>query len=216
MKKTLIIAVLLFSFLNVIIAQENWKMKKDNQDQKMQQGNKKGHDREKMAKLLQLTEDQKKQFQQIRKENKIKMDLLDEQQSITVKEYNDRKTILRKEMQSKRESILTKQQKDRIATAKELRELKKREMFVKRMGMMKEKLNLTEEQVKQLSTLDEKNKLAVDKIKNDSKLNDQEKRMKIKTVIASSKELRKKILTAEQLDTLEKMQKNKKKYKENN
>ena len=64
--------------------------------------------------------------------------------------------------------------------------------------------------------LDITNKLAVDKIKNDSKLNDQEKRMKIKTVIASSRELRKKIFTAEQLETLEKMQKNKKKHKENN
>lgn len=209
MKKGLICIGILFQFFYTANAQER-KSIDEHQSKGPQSKINRVERHERMAKWLQLTEDQKKQMQQIRDENKKKLELLEQQQTITVKEYNDRKTALRKEMQAKREAVLTKQQKDRIATAKELQQLKKQEMFVKRMGAMKEKLNLTDDQAKQFKLLREKNQSEITKIKNDSKLNDQEKKVRIRTVVENGKESAKKLLTSEQLTKLDQMKEHKK------
>ena len=171
-------------------------------------------ERRKMAQFIQLTEEQKQQLKVVHEDFRKKMDVLDQQQNITVKEYNDRKTQLRKEFKSKREALLTKEQKDKIATAKELRELKKKEMFVKKMAMMKGNLELTDDQVKQLKALHEKNSSAVENVKSENKLNDEEKKMRLKSIKETANEERKKILNEEQLKKLESMRKSRKKHVE--
>ena len=133
--------------------------------------------------------------------------MLDKQQSLTIKEYNDRKSALRKEVIAKRQSIFTKEQKNRIETAKQLKELRKKEMRIKRFGRMREKLDLSDDQVKQMNALQEKRRADMDKIKNDSKLNDQEKRIQMKEIMKAGKDAGKKILTEEQLNKMQNLKK---------
>jgi hypothetical protein len=166
-------------------------------------------DRKKMIGMLHLTDAQKQQLKSIQQDYQKKIDLLDQQQNLTVKEYNDRKTALRKDMITKRQTVFTKEQKNRIETAKQLHELKMKEMRIKRMAMMREKLDLSDEQVNQINSLHEKKKAEIDKIKNDAKLNDQEKLVRIKAVMNEVKDAQKKIMTEEQLGKLENIKKSK-------
>lgn len=216
--KKIVLFILFVMFTGLLTnAQEmpcNKGMMKKNDSQKEARGRIGMEQRKKMAQFLQLTEDQKTQMKAIRQDFQKKMDALDQQQNITVKEYNDRKTQLRKELQSKREALLTKEQKDKIATARELKALKQKEMFVKRMAMMKDRLDLTDDQVKQLKALHEKNSSAVENVKKDNKLNDQEKKMRLKSIKGTAIEERKKILNEEQLKKLASMKKNRKNHAE--
>jgi primosomal protein N' len=86
--------------------------------------------RKAVMKMLDLTEAQKNDLKKMHAEMKNKMDALEKEQTITVKEYNDRKTALKKEMDSKRDQILTKEQKDKIASMKANREKEKKKILL--------------------------------------------------------------------------------------
>jgi len=200
MKKLLIIIALLSVALGSN-AQDQCKMKNNNQHQHQSQG--KGHGKkqkmQEMMKSLNLTSEQKAKLKEAGNDSRKKIKALELQQNLTLKEYNDKKTAIRKEMQAKREAILTKEQKDKIASMKSDREKKKDEMYDKKMGKMKEKLGLTDDQARQMNALRQKTKDDINSIKNNNKLNDQEKRTQIKELMRKAKENRMNILTKEQL-----------------
>ncbi len=181
------------------------------QDFKAKRFDKRKNNPKKMGEILQLTDSQKKQMKEFHQDYQKKIDDLNLQQNLTIKEYNDRKTALRKELIAKRQSVMTKEQKNRMETAKQLRELKKKEMQIKTFGKMREKLDLSDDQVNQMKVLNEKNRISIEKIKNDPKLNDQEKRIKMKAMRTEGKEARKKILTEQQLGKLETLKASRKK-----
>lgn len=181
------------------------------QDFKAKRFDKRKNNPKKMGEILQLTDSQKKQMKEFHQDYQKKIDDLNLQQNLTIKEYNDRKTALRKELIAKRQSVMTKEQKNRMETAKQLRELKKKEMLIKTFGKMREKLDLSDDQVNQMKVLNEKNRISIEKIKNDPKLNDQEKRIKMKAMRTEGKEARKKILTEQQLGKLETLKASRKK-----
>ncbi len=201
---------LILAFLFVVsfsFAQQEKNNRKDFQNFKGKGlGNKNQH-RKKMGDILQLTDAQKKQLKEIHQDYQKKMDALDQQQNITIKEYNDRKTALRKELIAKRQTVFTKEQKNRMETMKQLHELKKKEMRIKSFGMMREKLDLSDDQVSQMKTLQEKKRTDLEKIKNDSKLNDQEKRIRMKAIMNEGKDAQKKVLTEDQIEKLKTIKK---------
>ena len=154
---------------------------------------------QKLMQLLNLTSEQKQKMRAIKEDQMKQIDLLETQQKITFKEYNDRKTAIITEMRAKREAILTPEQKGKLAAAKMVREEKKEASFAKKMAKMTQKLGLTDAQVIAFKQLHEINKLTAEKIKNDNKLNMQEKKMKIKALKNAAKESKLKILTEEQI-----------------
>ena len=160
---------------------------------------------QRLAKMLELTSDQKKQMKQIREEEKKKMQQLEQQQDITVKAYNDKKTAIRKESKSKRDAVLSTEQKQKIASLKEIQKKKKELMMATKQFRIREQLNLSEAQTTQLKELQEKNSAAMEKIKNDSNLNDQQKKLQIQQLRESSKASRDKIFTPEQLEKIKSM-----------
>ena len=200
MKKILILIVAVLSF-SISQAQEPSKKEAIHQGDKKNnhQNNPRKERKHKMVQALALSESQKSQMRSIRVDEKKKMEALSLQQTITVKEYNDKKTAIRKEMQAKRQTVLTKEQKDKIASMKAERENKKNERYEKKMAKMKETVNLTEDQTKQMNALRQKTKADVEGIKNNNKLNDQEKKTQLKAAIKNARDASMNILTKEQL-----------------
>ena len=199
---------LLFIFsilLSSAFAQEKCKMKKGNPACHRQEGMNRMP--QEMGKMLNLSQEQKAALKSIKEVTKQKMDLLEQQQSITVKEYNDRKTAIRKEAKLKRESLLTKEQTEKVASFKKEQESKKKEMFEKRLENMSITLALTDEQIKQIRMLHEKSKMESAKIKSNEKWNDQEKRMQMKALKKNNEAFRNKILTEEQRNKAAEMRK---------
>lgn len=158
-----------------------------------------------MGKMLNLSESQKQQMKAIQSEQQKKLQDLEKEQQITVKEYNDRKTAIRKETKTKREAVLTPEQKLKIESAKEIQQKKREVNVATRQLKMAERLNLTTDQTLQLKEMQQKNKAEVEKIKNDNKLNDQQKAQKLKELRESSKASRDKIFTPEQLEKIKAM-----------
>jgi Spy/CpxP family protein refolding chaperone len=201
----------LFSFLfatNNLTAQQNHdghreKIKPQNKQHQGPHGPRKNQ--QKLMQLLNLSAEQKQKMKAVREDQMKQMDLLETQQKITVKEYNDRKTAILTEMRAKREAILTPEQKGKLAAAKMVREEKKEASFTKKMAKMTQSLGLTETQVAAFKQLHENNKIAAEKIKNDSKLNLQEKKMRMKALNTAAKESKLKILTEEQIKKMEEL-----------
>ena len=200
MKKILILIVAVLPF-SISQAQEPSKKEAIHQGEKKNnhQNNPRKERKHKMVQALALSESQKSQMRSIRVDEKKKMEALSLQQTITVKEYNDKKTAIRKEMQAKRQAVLTKEQKDKIASMKAERENKKNERYEKKMAKMKETVNLTEDQTKQMNALRQKTKADVEGIKNNGKLNDQEKKTQLKAAIKNARDASMNILTKDQL-----------------
>ena len=162
-----------------------------------------------MAKLN-LSANQKDKMMALRVEGKKKMDELNGNTSITVKEFNYRKTAIRKDMQQKRDAILTSEQKDQLAKSKKDEQNKREEKFNQKLEKQKIKLGLSDDQVQKMKANHEKSKAEVEKIKSDEKLNDQEKKIKIKSVMEKAKASRESILTKVQLKQIEDHKKQKK------
>ncbi len=200
MKKLLILIVAVLSF-SISQAQEPCKKEAIPQGDKKNnhQNNPRKERKHKMLQALALSESQKSQMRSIRVDEKKKMEALSLQQTITVKEYNDKKTAIRKEMQEKRQAVLTKEQKDKIASMKAERENKKNERYEKKMAKMKETVSLTEDQTKQMNAQHQKTKADVESIKNNGKLNDQEKKTQLKAAIKNARDASMNILTKDQL-----------------
>ena len=158
---------------------------------------------------LNLTTDQQSKMKSIGEDYKKKMEDLDNQQSLSIKEYNDKKTTLRKEMMSKREAVLTKEQKDKLTSIKSERESRQKENAGKRFEMMKKNLSLTDEQASKISAMQNKMIADVSAIRKDEKLNDQEKKVRINKLREDLKLSTSKILTEEQKTKLNELRKNK-------
>ncbi len=158
---------------------------------------------------LNLSTEQKSKLKEIKEEFRKKQETLGTEQNITVKEFNDRATALRREMRDKRDQILTAEQKQKLANIKEEIEKKKEERFSHHLDKMKTKLSLTDDQVSQIKQNRDKLRNDILKIKNDSKLNDQQKRMKIRALILQQKESRSKMFTSDQLKKIEERKKQK-------
>lgn len=195
---TLIMAVLSFSMAH---AQEKCQKggKRQDHPQGKHQMNPDRDGKKKMMESIGLTDEQKSKMKAIHEESRKKMEALKQQQSLTIKEFNDKKTAIRNEMKAKREALLTKEQKDKIASMKSDMERKKEEINDKKLAKMKEKLSLSDDQIKQMNAIRQKTKSDINAIKNNSKLNDEEKKSQIKTLVKNSRDARMNVLTKEQL-----------------
>lgn len=199
MKKVLasIAAIALFSF--AAHAQENRHLKPKHQH---------GH-HGMLPKELNLSEAQRKQAKGIHEEFRKKMQDLNKQESLTVKEFRDRKFALRKEQKAKMDGILTPEQKNKMAQLKVDQKKERDEHFAKHMDRMKTDLNLSEAQVKQLTAQRAGVEAKMKAIKDNEALSREERKEKMMALKTEAQEQRKKIFTADQLKKLEEMKQRK-------
>ncbi len=172
-----------------------------------QKENKMHHGQKDMMKDLNLTEAQKAQLKTSREANKAKMEALNKQDNLTVKEMRERKAALMQEQKAQMESILTADQKAKIAADRSAMAGKRKNMDGQRGEALKEKLGLTNEQAAKLKAQNEATRDKMKAIQDNQNLTMDQKKTQIKALKDATKAERKNILTAEQIQKMDEMKK---------
>lgn len=208
MKKILsILAITAISFS--VTAQEKRETPKQNNPSHQKQMHHGGKHHGQMMKNLDLTDAQKVQMKANREEYKNKMQLLKQDQNMTMKVFNEKKEALHKEQKAKMLAVLTPEQKNKMAGMKATREKQKEESYNKHFEEMKKSLALSDDQAAKLKAQHESTVSNMKAIRENEKLSIEERKQQMKAIKESSKEQRKNILTADQFKKLEEMRKNK-------
>jgi Spy/CpxP family protein refolding chaperone len=197
MKKVLIPLIALLALTVSVNAQD--KMGKKGHHHKHQKGM--------MAKELNFTDAQKAQAKAINEDSRKKMQELNKNESITVKEQRDRRAAIQKERKTKMDGLLTAEQKTKMAQLKAERKVKKEEGYAKRLDKMKTNLSLSDEQVTKLKNQRAATQAKAEKIKNNESLSREQKKEQMMTLKTEAKDQHNKILTPEQLKKKEEMKK---------
>jgi Spy/CpxP family protein refolding chaperone len=165
------------------------------------------HQKGMMAKELNFTDAQKAQAKAINEDSRKKMQELNKNESITVKEQRDRRAAIQKERKTKMDGLLTAEQKTKMAQLKAERKVKKEEGYAKRLDKMKTNLSLSDEQVTKLKNQRVATQAKAEKIKNNESLSREQKKEQMMTLKTEAKDQHNKILTPEQLKKKEEMKK---------
>ena len=199
MKKVLIPLIALLA-LTINVSAQDKMGKKGRHHQK--------HEKGMMAKQLNFSEAQKNQAKAINEDSRKKMQELNKNESITVKEQRDRKAAIAKERKTKMDGLLTAEQKTKQTQLKAEHMAKREAGYAKRMDKMKTNLNLTDDQVAKLKANRAANHAKAENIKNNESLSREQKKEQMMALKAEAKTQHGKILTAEQLKKKEEMKKN--------
>jgi Spy/CpxP family protein refolding chaperone len=160
-----------------------------------------------MAKKLNFTDAQKAQAKTINEDSRKKMQELNKNENITVKEQRDRKAAILKESKIKMDGLLTAEQKTKLVQLKAEQKAKHEERYAKHLDKMKTNLNLTDEQVAKLKVQRAANHAKAEKIKNNELLSREQKKEQMMALKAEAKQQNSKIFTPEQLKKREEMKK---------
>ena len=198
MKKLLIPLIAIFALTATVSAQD--KMSKKGHHNKHQKGM--------MAKQLNFTDAQKAQVKTINEDSRKKMQELNRNEGITVKEQRDRKAAILKERKTKMDGLLTAEQKTKMTQLKAEHKAKKDAGYAKRLDKMKTNLNLTDEQVTKLKAQQAANRAKAEQIKNNESLSREQKKEQMMALKTQAKDQHNKIFTPEQLKKKEEMKKN--------
>lgn len=151
---------------------------------------------------MNLTDLQKQQMKAIQMDFKTKMEALDKNDKMSVKDYKVQKEALMQERKTQMQTVLTQDQKEQMHS------MKHDEMKGHGEGAAKLKeANLTKEQRSQLRDQMQAMKSKMDAIKNNASLTPEQKNEQMKALKASNKEAFKNVLTPEQIEKM-KAQKN--------
>jgi Spy/CpxP family protein refolding chaperone len=196
--KRIIVLTLALAITGLTLSAQQTRETKHKKGNEMHHGQKR--EKGKMMKELNLTDAQKAQMKAEREAGKAKIEALEKQENLTVKEMKDRKAALQQEQKAKMETVLTPEQKNK-------REAQKNEMKEKHAAMMKEKLGLSNEQAANLKAHNDETHSKLKAIRDNQSLNMEQKKEQMKAVKEASKTQRKNILTAEQMQKMEDMKK---------
>jgi len=201
--KSLVITLLAVSALIFSAsAQEKREMKPSHKPGMMQK-----HHGIMMAKELNFTDAQKQQAKKDHEEFKQKMQELNKNESITVKEMRDRKEALMKEQKTKMNALLTPEQKTKMAQLKADQKVKREAHFAKHLDKMKTELALSDVQVAQLRSQREAMQAQLKAIKENESLSREQRKEQLVSLKEQAKEQHKKIFTPEQQKKMEEMKK---------
>lgn len=159
------------------------------------------------VKNLNLDAAQKGQLKSIQQDYQTKLTALEKNDGITVKQYREQKQALHKELQTKRQAVLTAEQKQKIANARKMQAIRQQKQQQERLEWMQFKLKLTDAQMADIKKRREATRIQVQKLKEDQKLTPIEKREKVLALRKQNKEAFESTLTPTQKATLEGMKK---------
>lgn len=154
---------------------------------------------------LNLTDAQKEQMKKEKEAFRKKMDDLEKNDNITVKEWKAKRESLAKEHHKNVEAIFTPEQKAKMEGRKKEAEARMKEMGQKRAEHMKTALNLTPEQSAKLEKSHKENAERMKAIREDEKLTMDQKRTAFRELAEKQKETLKATLTEEQLAKMKEM-----------
>jgi Spy/CpxP family protein refolding chaperone len=166
------------------------------------------HGHKGMMSQLNLTEDQKTQLKAYNEEFRKQEQELNKNESITVKEFRDKKYALKQERKAKFESLLTPEQKEKLKQLKLQHQQQHEMMAAKRLDKMKMKLGLSDDQVAQLKAQQKEMHDKLMAIKENENLSRTDKKEQLEALRTESKDNFKKILTPDQLNKMEEFRKN--------
>lgn len=160
-----------------------------------------------MMKQLNLSMDQQKQAKDIRLDFRNKMQELNKNESITVREFRDNRAKLIKEQRSKMAAILTPEQKDKLSQLRAAARSKRAMHFANHLNRLKTTLALTNEQVDQLKANREAMQSKMRSIRENESLTREQKRDQLIALKTETKNQHDRIFTGEQLKKMEEMKK---------
>jgi len=192
MKKILVGLVAFSCFILSATAQDKSADKQDKMNGKDH------HEKGMMMKQLDLTADQKEKIKISREDFRTKMTSLNQDESVTLKDYRDKKYILRKEEKMQFLNILTPEQKTKLEQFKKDEKAKRELMAAKRIDKLKAELNLTDEQVATIKANRQAIRTKVQAIIQNDSLSRTDKKEQLMSIKDANKDSMKTILTADQ------------------
>ena len=165
------------------------------------------HQREMVIKQLNLTPDQQKQLDANRANFKTQMIALNKDESITVKEYRDKKYALRKEQKEDFMKLLTPDQKTKLIQIRQDMKAKADTMAIKRLDRMKLKLNLSNEQIATIKANRQAARSKIEALMQNDSLSRTDKQAQLMAIRDANKDSMKTVLTADQYNKWEDMKK---------
>ncbi|MDX2047673.1 MAG: hypothetical protein SFU87_12865 [Chitinophagaceae bacterium] len=163
-----------------------------------------------VAKQLNFSDAQKQQLKTINEDFRKKMQELNSNENITVKEMRDRKAALVKDHKTSMQQLLTAEQKTKLEQMKRERKAIHEVNAKARLEKAKIKLGLSDAQASQLSNLGSSFKSKMKSLKENESLSRTDKREQIKKLAEEHKAEVKKLLTEEQLKKMEEMRRHRK------
>jgi protein CpxP len=167
----------------------------------------------KMMQDLNLTEDQKAKLKAEREASKSQLDAIRNDASLSETQKKEKAKAIHDAQKAKMQSILTPAQKEQMEKNKKEAKEKGKEMAEKRKDMMDKRqdaikdLNLSNDQAEKLKAHNQAVHEKMKAIKSNTSLSQEQKKAEMKNIQQWSKDERKKILTAEQLQKMEAMKK---------
>ena len=192
MKKILVGLVAFSCFILSATAQDKSVDKQDKMNGKDH------HEKGMMMKQLDLTADQKEKIKISREDFRTKMITLNQDKSVTLKDYRDKKYILRKEEKMQFLNILTPDQKTKLEQIKKDNKAKHELMAAKKIDKLKTELNLTDEQVATIKANRQAIRTKVQAIIQNDSLSRTDKKEQLMSIKDANKDSMKTILTADQ------------------
>ncbi len=162
-----------------------------------------------IAAQLNLSDAQKTQVKELHKQNKAKMQELNKQESITVKEYRDKKEALRKAQKEQMQQLLTPEQKTKLVQLKADKQARKEAKYAKKLDKMKTSLQLTDNQVARLNADREAFKAKIKAIHDNQSLDRVQRKEQLTALKTERKAQMNQLLTAEQKEKMKEMHKRK-------
>lgn len=178
------------------------------QQKRMAKGKHPQHHKMAVSQKLNFSAEQKTQLKLNKDQYRKQLQELNKNENITVKEFRDKKLALHKEQQAKMQSLLTPEQKTKMAQLKAEHKVKARQHYAARMDKMKTKLDLSDDQVVKMKAHHEAMGAKLKAIKEDDKLDRVAKQEKLSALKNQAKAEHKKIFTPDQLQKMEEMKKN--------
>ena len=157
---------------------------------------------------LRLTPDQMKQSKAINDEYRNQVADLQKKDKISLGEYKSQLAALHKDHKAKLQSILTDEQKNKIAEAKKNAEINAKVMGVARMERLKLTLGLSDDQVAKIKSNQEALHNKIKAIHENEALLPEQKKEQLKSIMEQRKDIVKSVLTPEQQTKAESLRKN--------
>lgn len=158
-----------------------------------------------MMKEMNLTETQKTKMKEIRTDYRSKMDALEKNDKMTLKDYRSRQAFLQQGMKKDMESVLTPEQKNKMTELKDNRRQEGEARMQKGLERMKTDLSLSDDQYSRMKAGREKMKSQMTAIRENSSLSFDQKKQQIRSLKQTGMEEMKSVLNAEQLKKMDEM-----------
>jgi Spy/CpxP family protein refolding chaperone len=158
-------------------------------------------------KELNLSDSQRQQVKTIIDSSRRQLKALDGNEGITLKEFRERRSALKKAQRQQIENLLTPEQKSQLAKSKAERSQRRGQLLSKGLDSLKAKLDLTDEQVSKIRAGHEALRAKAKLIRENTQLSQSEKKEQLTALRKEQKATLQQVLTPGQAEKMEQIRK---------